>query len=72
MDRELLARLERTDAVFKVETLSNPRLFTMSPELPDGTMAQISCNKIALINTELHIRHGTALMLQNLRWTVTD
>jgi len=38
----------------------------------DGKPAEIVCSRIAKIDTELHIRHGTVLVLCLLSWLVTD
>ena len=38
----------------------------------DGTAATIMCDKAVTIDTQLHIRHGSALVLRGLRWLVTS
>lgn len=67
IDAVLLDNLNEAGAVKEIETLDNLRVFVMAAELPDGTKAEICCNKVATINTELYIRHGTSLTLRNLR-----
>jgi len=72
MDSELLSKLELSGVSIQVENLPHPRVLLMAAELPDGNKAEILCRRVATIDTELHIRHGTALMLRNLRWNITD
>lgn len=72
MDSNLLEKLNASGASLQVEELPRPRTFILAASLPNGKKAEISCKKIATIDTELNIRHGTALILRNLRWVITD
>lgn len=44
----------------------------MAASLPNGDAAPPICTKVLTIDTELHIRHGSALTLRRVRWLVTD
>ena len=72
MDEYLLNKIKSTSDAVQVEQLTLPRHFVMAAKLPDGSIPKISCSKIAIIDTELHIRHGTGQVLRNLRWFVTS
>ena len=37
-----------------------------------GKPSVLTCKQAATVDTELHIRHGAALMLRGMRWLVTD
>ena len=39
---------------------------------PDGKRAKLVCTRALIVDAELHIRHGTALVLRGVRWLVTD
>lgn len=38
----------------------------------DGSDIDIVCNKKTVLNVELHVRHGSTLMLRNLSCMITD
>lgn len=44
----------------------------MAANFPDGKPATITLKKAVVVETELHIRHGTALKFRGVRWLVTD
>ena len=71
MDASLASKLENMGAIESTELLSPPRELTMAATLQNGEKSVINRMKVATIHTELHIRHGTALVLRNLRWYVT-
>lgn len=71
MDASLLAKLETSNAVSKVEYLKT-RILYMAAALLNGKQAEIKSRRVANIDTSLHIRHGTSLTLRNLQWTITD
>ena len=55
-----------------LEELPAPRNFEMAATTAEGKTATIICRQVATIDTEVHIRHGTSLVLHNVRWFVTD
>ena len=72
MDSKTLATLESESVDMKVETLQKPRKFYMAASLPDGNPAVMIITKTVTLNMELHVRHGTAIVLRNMKWLVTD
>ena len=58
----------------KVENLAQPIKFSMAVNAsgPDGTNAYVTCRKSVHADANLRIRHGSSLMLRNVRWVVSD
>lgn len=72
MGEELLRRWQRAGADIQVADLPRPIRFEMAASTtPKGETAEIVCNRTAIIHLELHVRHGTTLVLRNLRWVIT-
>lgn len=55
-----------------MKSLLTPRIFVMAAENSDGQRSKIIFNKTAYIYTDVHIRHGSTLMIRNLKWLVTE
>jgi len=72
MDSVMLRKLENANVDFKIEKLDPPRSFNMAANNPDGSETAISCDQAVTLDTQLHIRHGSALILRGLRWLVTS
>lgn len=72
MDTALLDTIQRAGIDALVEKLTPPRTFNMAASNSDGSTNTISCDQAVTINTQLHIRHGSALILRGLRWLVTS
>ncbi|CAN8076723.1 unnamed protein product [Agarophyton chilense] len=68
MDTSTLERARKAGVDASVVKLVPPRKFEMAAKNPDGSPTIIECTHAATIDTELHIRHGSALVLRNLRW----
>lgn len=71
MDSKTLNTVQKAGVSAIVLKLNPPRKFEMAAKNPDGTPTIITCTHSATIDTELHIRHGSALVLRNLRWLIT-
>ncbi|CAN8075453.1 unnamed protein product, partial [Agarophyton chilense] len=71
MDTSTLERARKAGVDASVVKLVPPRKFEMAAKNPGGSPTIIECTHAATIDTELHIRHGSALVLRNLRWLVT-
>lgn len=72
MGADLLKRIQTNGGKVVVTKFKNPLLYSMAANLDDGKSARISCTRRAVMDTELHIRHGKTLVLKNLKWMVTD
>lgn len=72
MDEKALQSIIQTGAEVEVKSLKQPRVFEMAAHVPDGKKAELVCKKEAVIDTELHIRHGSSLLLRNVAWLVTN
>lgn len=72
MDNRMLKELKQARVELKVERLPQPRIFDMAACTADGKKASITFKKAVIVDTELHIRHGSALVLRGTRWLVTD
>lgn len=72
LDHAMMAEFKKSGVEHAVETLLRPRIFDMAANLPNGKRASLTCKKAVTVDTELHIRHGTALTLRGVRWLVTD
>ncbi|CAN8061403.1 unnamed protein product [Agarophyton chilense] len=70
-DTSILERARKAGVDASVVKLVPPRKFEMAAKNPDGSHTIIECTHAATIDTELHIRHGSTLVLRNLRWLVT-
>lgn len=56
----------------EVEQLKTARNYSMAATTISGTESIIKCFQVVRLDFELHIRHGTALVLRNCRWLVTN
>lgn len=72
LDTYMLIAMKRFGVQSKVEDLARPREFQMAASSPNGKPCIITCKKVATVDVELHIRHGSALILRGVRWLVTD
>lgn len=72
LDTHMLSEFKRSGVDHVTENLPRPRHFDMAASLPDGRPASLICHKIVTVDTELHIRHGSALVLRGVRWLITD
>lgn len=71
LDDNTLSLIISAGADVQIDNLEKPRIFGMAAMTKDGQDAQIVCDRAVSVNTELHIRHGSSLMLRNLRWLLT-
>lgn len=72
MGQDLLTRIQNDGGLVQVQELAKPVLFNLAVQsLKSGEEAKIVCDKVATMTVELHIRHGTTLVLRNLKWFVT-
>lgn len=55
-----------------MNTLSQSRVFEIAAHVPDRKRVELVCKIEAVIDTELHIRHGSSLLLRNVSWLITD
>ena len=72
LDRYMLQAFKKAGVEHTVEELPRPRTFNMAAHLPNGKPAPLTCRQVVTADTELHIRHGSALILRGVRWLVTD
>ena len=72
LDSRTLAKLKEASVNHSVEYLPGPRSFDMAASTPDGKRAKLVCTRALVVDAELHIRHGTAIVLRGVRWLVTD
>ncbi len=73
MDVALLRRIKDSGAAVSVNDLRPPHRYAMAAKsLETGQDAYIKCTHTATIDVELHVRHGTTLILRNLKWLVTE
>ena len=72
LDQHMLLEFKKAGVEHSVEDLPRPRTFNMAAKLSDGKSAALTCKQIVTVDTELHIRHGSALTLRGVRWLVTD
>ena len=72
LDSRTLAKLKDAAVDHFVEYLPGPRSFDMAACTPDGKRAKLVCTRALIVDAELHIRHGTALLLRCVRRLVTD
>jgi len=68
----MLTDFKKAGVDFTVEDLPVKSVFDMAASLPNGKPASLICDKAVVIDTELHIRHGSALILRGVRWLVTN
>lgn len=71
MDSEMLSKFEKAGVEAEIKTLPRPVTFNMAAKNADGTDNSIMCARTVTIDTQLHIRHGSALILRGLHWFVT-
>lgn len=67
-----LRRIIDAGVELEIEVLPNPRLFDIAAHTMEGKKSILVCDRTIYIDCELHIRHGTLLMLRNLKWLVTE
>lgn len=67
----MLQEFKKAGVEHNVEDLMRPRKFDIAANLPDRQPASLTCNKAVTLDTELHIRHGSAPTLRGVRWLVT-
>lgn len=72
IDRSMLESFQKTGEEHSVEVLNQPCNFEMAVNLPNGRTASLTRGKVVIVETEIHIRYGTALTLLWVRWLVTD
>lgn len=70
MDQKLFEEIINEGINFKSENFSKSVIYEMATEDENGTLAKIKCDKKITLDLELHIRHGTSLMLRNMGWYV--
>lgn len=71
MNAKMLVKIQKASTNIKVEKLPTQKTFNMVARNSDGSRTTISCGKAVTLDTDLHIRHGSALILRSLRWLVT-
>lgn len=71
-DGRTLHAIEGTGADVEVERLNSPLVFEIVAATSDGRRTTLMCTKTTCINTKLKTRHGSALVLRNLRWLITE
>ena len=72
LDLNILRDFKKAGVEHTLEDLIRPRTFYMAANLPDGKPAALTCKQVVTVDTELHIRHGSALTLRGVRWLVTN
>lgn len=72
IDASLLSRIENTGAKVITENLKPPRQFNLAAAAPDGSQPKLVCSKAITVDVEVHIRHGTGLVLRGSRWLVSE
>lgn len=73
MSAELLAALTARGAEMQVTKLQNIRSFGLAAtHSSDDSPISVDCDRMAVMNTELIIRHEKSLMLRNISWYVTS
>lgn len=71
MDEATLRWITSTGTHVDVRKLPHPPVFDMTAVNPNGAKATMVCKEEVSIDIELHIRHGTALNMRNLKWLIT-
>lgn len=56
----------------EIDELDRPRVFKMTAATSDGNLVALSCSRKVSVDTDPQIRHGSELVLRNLKWLVTD
>lgn len=51
--------------------LPKPRTFNMAATHVDGKPTQLVCEKVAVVDTTINVRHGNTLIVRSLKWLVT-
>lgn len=72
LGNSMVKKFKESGVEFSVETLPTKSVFEMAASLPNGEPASLMCDKAVVVDTELHIRHGSALVLRGVRWLVTN
>ena len=72
MGEILLNKLQCAGAKVHVTDLPRPMRYRMAAgTTPKGENAEIVCERTVVADLKLHVRHGSTLVLRNLRWLVT-
>lgn len=72
IDMRTINEMSISGAVCNTTPLLRPRSFEMAASLENGKPATLTCTKTTTMDVELHIRHGTALILRGVQWLITD
>lgn len=72
MDKKTLEDVQKASVEANLVNVDPSRHFEMAAKNQDGSLIKIICTHAVAIDTELHIRNGSALILRNLRWLVTQ
>lgn len=73
MDFKLLESIKKDGGSLEIIELTAPRIFAVAVGKGDDEQEMsIICNRKAVMVVELHVRHGTNLVLRNVHWMVTD
>lgn len=64
-------KFKESGVEYSIETVPTKSVFKMAASLPNGEPDSLICDKAVVVDTELHIRHGSALLLRRVRWLVT-
>lgn len=55
-----------------IEDLARPHTFEMTASMLDGNKTVLVFKGTVTVDTEMHIRHGSALIIGGVRWLVAD
>lgn len=66
MDEDTLQKMEAAEVSMKVASLPNVRSFDMAVASVDDMRPRINCDRVATIDTEIHIKHGSALVVRRM------
>lgn len=72
MGADLLPRISSSNGKVVVENLIPKKIFNLAAEAPDGTSLRLTCEKVVTMDVDVHIRHGTALKIRNVRWLISE
>lgn len=72
MDTWALRAIKAAGAEIVARKLNCARVFEMDAVNEDWERACLTCANIVTVDTELKIRHGSALFLRKLKWLVAD
>lgn len=72
MNLSLLRRITESGAPVSIQCLDPPLSFHLADYNQDGTPANPICKHASSIDTDIPIRHGTALTIRGALWLVTE